>query len=516
MQKSTLTAMPLVIWAISSFFAGALPSSADPPKTDYFGIKIVDQDTGRGVPLVELRTVNNISYYTDSAGLVAFHEPGLMGRKVFFFVQSHGYDFPKDGFGFAGTALDVKEGGHAELKVKRINIAERLYRITGEGIYRDSILLGEPTPIRQPLLNAEVTGQDSTQAIPYQGKLFWIWGDTGRARYPLGQFSTSGATSALPGKDLDPAKGIDLAYFANAEGFSRPMCPMSEPGAVWLDAMTTLPDESGAERIIAHYMRVKDLGKFLEHGIVAWDDKTQTFKKQIQFDVETAGQFPRGHVFRWKANEATYLVFATPFATVRVPAAWNSVLNPAAYESFTCLKQGTRYTKESAVLDSSADGKLVCGWKRDTDPTSAAEEQELIAAGKIRPEDAWHLPRDVDGGKPVVLQLGSIDWSEYRKKWFLIAVGAGATSLLGEVYYAEADSPTGPWLKAKKIITHDKYSFYNPVHHPFFDQEGGRIIYLEGTYASTFSGNTNTTPRYEYNQIMYRLDLADPRLAAAQ
>ena len=38
-----------------------------------------------------------------------------------------------------------------------------------------------------------------------------------------------------------------------------------------------------------------------------------------------------------------------------------------------------------------------------------------------------------------------------------------------------------------KVVTHDRYSFYNPVHHPFFDQAGGRIIYFEGTYATTFS-----------------------------
>jgi hypothetical protein len=41
---------------------------------------------------------------------------------------------------------------------------------------------------------------------------------------------------------------------------------------------------------------------------------------------------------------------------------------------------------------------------------------------------------------------------------------------------------------------------------------GGRLIYFEGTYASTFSGNPEQTPRYDYNQIMYRFDLDDPRL----
>ena len=91
-----------------------------------FKIKVVDDQTGRGVPLVELRTVNNIKYYTDSNGIVAFDEPGLMDQKVFFFVQSHGYSFPKDGFGNAGKTLDVKEGGSAEIKITRLNIAERL------------------------------------------------------------------------------------------------------------------------------------------------------------------------------------------------------------------------------------------------------------------------------------------------------------------------------------------------------------------------------------------------------
>ena len=71
---------------------------------------------------------------------------------------------------------------------------------------------------------------------------------------------------------------------------------------------------------------------------------------------------------------------------------------------------------------------------------------------------------------------------------------------------------SGPWKLATKIITHDQYSFYNPVHHAFLDQDGGRLIYFEGTYVNTFSGNKDATPRYNYNQIMYRLDLDDPRL----
>ena len=49
----------------------------------------------------------------------------------------------------------------------------------------------------------------------------------------------------------------------------------------------------------------------------------------------------------------------------------------------------------------------------------------------------------------------------------------GDTSYLGEVWYAEGDSPLGPWVYAVKIVTHDHYSFYNPKQHPVFSQQGG-------------------------------------------
>ena len=51
-----------------------------PPAGKYCQITVVDDRTGRGVPMVELQTVHNVRHYTDSRGMVAFHEPGLMGR----------------------------------------------------------------------------------------------------------------------------------------------------------------------------------------------------------------------------------------------------------------------------------------------------------------------------------------------------------------------------------------------------------------------------------------------------
>ena len=94
----------------------------------------------------------------------------------------------------------------------------------------------------------------------------------------------------------------------------------------------------------------------------------------------------------------------------------------------------------------------------------------------------------------------------------MIGLQSFGTSLLGEIWYSEAENLVGPWTKARKIVTHENYSFYNPKQHAMLDKAGGRFIFFEGTYTHTFSGNKDQTPRYDYNQVMYKLDLADPRL----
>ena len=233
-----------------------LGAGAGSDPREYFKIVVIDEQTGRGVPLVELKTVNGICQYTDSNGIAAFNEPGLMDRDVFFFVKSHGYEFPKDGFGMAGKSVHVVAGGGVTLRIKRVNIAERLYRITGGGIYRDSVLTDHPAPIQEPVLNGDVLGQDSVQNVVYKGTFYWFWGDTSWPKYPLGNFHMAGATSLLSAAGgLDPEIGVNLSYFVRENGFAKEMAPRPEPGPVWLDSFVTLPDETGQERMYAAYAR---------------------------------------------------------------------------------------------------------------------------------------------------------------------------------------------------------------------------------------------------------------------
>ncbi len=475
--------------------------------------------TGRGVPLVELRTTNELRFYTDSAGCAAIGEPGLMNQDVYFHVKSHGYEFPKDGFGYSGKKLLVVAGAGGKLKIKRINVAERLYRMTGEGIYRDTILLEGTAPIDQPLVNAQVMGQDSVHATPYRRSIFWIWGDTNRPSYPLGNFGVSGATSALPGpgqgRGLDPDVGVNLKYFTDKTGFSRPMIPpeaIPGPGPKWLGGLITIAEENNKERLIAKYVRMKNLGETLERGLVLFNDETESFERIVQFDL-AAPLYLDGQPFRATIDgeEYFYCGYSPPYA-VRVRANLKNVMDPTAYEGFTCLKAGTRFDKSNPQIDRGPDGKILYGWKRNTPPIGYDQQNEWIQAGKIKADEAWLQLTDVETGKQIKSHAGSVRWNRFRNRWVMIFEQAFGTSNLGEVWYAEADTPLGPWVYARKIVTHEKYTFYNPVHHAFFDQDGGRRIYFEGTYSDLFSGSPEKTPRYDYNQIMYRLNLDDPRL----
>ena len=345
-NKNLLVAVLLI--SVSIFFppglviaAGQSSSSRNLPE-NHFKIQVVDRQTGRGVPLVELRTTNNTRYFTDSSGIVAYHEPGLMDREVFFFVESHGYKFPKDGFGMHGTRLKTSPGGSAVIEIDRLNIAERLYRVTGQGIYRDSILTGSPVPLKNPVLNGQVTGQDSVYTCIYHGRLFWMWGDTNRPSYPLGHFWTAGAYSDLPGKGgLDPALGVNLEYFVDETGFSRPLCRLKEKGLIWLDGLLTVKDKQGRQRMIAKHARMKDLGEALERGLVVFNDQTESFEPLVRSGPDFLPHSDSGHAFAVDVAGQKYYYFAVQFplsVRMRVKAEWDHVIDPNRYEVLTSQK----------------------------------------------------------------------------------------------------------------------------------------------------------------------------------
>src|SRR5262249_2066267 len=159
------------------------------------------------------------------------------------------------------------------------NRAERLYRVTGGGIYRDSLLVGRPVPLRQPALNAQVFGSDSVVNAVYRDKVYWFWGDTHRPAYRLGNFHVPAATSALPAHGgLDRETGMDLHYSVNAEGFAKPRAGMPGTGPTWRTALVPRADKEGRERLYASYVKVKPPLKVYARGLAVFDDGKQEFE----------------------------------------------------------------------------------------------------------------------------------------------------------------------------------------------------------------------------------------------
>ncbi len=485
-------------------------------------IRVVDAVTGRGVPLVELETVNGLKFVTDNAGRVAFQEPGLMGREVFFFVRSHGYETPKDGFGFAGVRVTPRTDQPAVISITRQNIAERLCRLTGEGQYRDSLLLGYKPPLAAAPHPGLVAGQDSIEAAIYRGKAYYFWGDTLRMEYPLGLYRTAGATAAAPDPNdpkSDPANGIAFDYFTNQKtGFARAMMPLPErpEGVIWINAVFVAPDEKGTGRLIGHYSRRKELAEEYEQGIAVFDDNRGVFESVQRLPLTEMWRRPSGHPILYEEGGVKWALFGSPNPNVRTPATLKDALDPAQYEAFTCARPARDGKPVAPNLG--ADGKPVWRWQKALPPTDSKTEYQWVKKGLLKAEYARFCPADASAlSDRIELHSGSVQWNAYRKRWVLV-VGqiGGKASFLGEVWYAEATDPTGPFPVAVKIVTHDRQTFYNVCHHPFLDRDGGRTIHFEGTYTNAFSGNPEKTPRYNYNQVLYRLDLDAEALRAAR
>ena len=148
---------------------------------------------------------------------------------------------------------------------------------------------------------------------------------------------------------------------------------------------------------------------------------------------------------------------------------------------------------------------------------SGEAEQRLLRSGTLKPEEARLSPESAtEPGQRIRLAFGTVRFNKHRNCWVLISgQHGGSNSFLGEVWYSEAASPTGPFAKAVKIVTHAGQSFYNVCQHDFLDEQDGRVVYFEGTYTNSFT-KVAPTARYEYNQVLYKLDLDDERLKAAR
>jgi hypothetical protein len=197
------------------FFLTILLGFSCRQQNDYFQIEVLDSVTKRGIPIAKISNINGITYYSDSYGNIAYNEQEAMGRDLYFLVAAEGYKIPKDDTGRQSVVLTPNKGKKAIIFMERIQPAERLYRMTGMGIYRDTELLGLKVPSFATYWDrGQVLGQDSNLGSIYKNKIFFIWGDTFLPTSYHGNFSVAGGTIPLPSESgIDPDVGFEIDYF---------------------------------------------------------------------------------------------------------------------------------------------------------------------------------------------------------------------------------------------------------------------------------------------------------------
>lgn len=432
-----------------------------------FCIRVVDKENGWPVPMVEFRTTHEVRFVSDNAGRVAIDLPELVGRETWFTVSSDGYEVPIDAFQQRGVRLTPQCGAAADVEVSRTSIAKRLGRITGAGLFGESQKLGLEADWRE----SGVFGCDSVLCAVHNGKMFWAWGDTFIAGYSLGIFDATSATTAIrPCERFEPPLRLRLKYFRDNSGQPRGVAKMPGNGPTWLNGYVSLPDKSGKQRLVATYTKITPPLEAYEFGLCVWNEETANFEHWRtlwkQSDGPRKPPLPLGHPLVVDGEHGKkYVLFCDALPKLRCPATFEAWQDP---DTWDVLEPQTNI------------------------PTAAA-------------------------GKSTVPGAGSIAWNAYRKRWVTIFVEMlGAPSAFGEIWYAEADSPYGPWGPAVKVLSHSNYSLYGPRLHPEFTPADSPILLFEGTHSTTFANHPAPTPRYEYNQILYRLDLDDPKLEPAR
>ena len=539
--------------------------SSVPDVSDYFTVRFVDESAGRaGVPGVTL-SVDNQIYVSDNRGRIAFYESRYMGGQVEVSIATHGYTLPSNSPGYIAPKtlqLEPEKGGAVEISMTRHNLAIRKRRLTGAGLFGESKRLGfsaEPWPNSintDGSRQGRVAGQDTVMVTPYKNSLFWVWGDTLNLDNALGNFRVTGATSTLPQpfSGLPSDAGIDYEYFLDSNGRNtKKMAPLDaqnsdiEKGLIWLGQLFTLNDDG--EKLYARWGSYEDLS-LLDHGMAVYDDSEEVFKNKKKWDLpcedgvtddsEKNCRIPKGNI--------NYRVVSTPEgskeylymgSSLRITANEDAIIDQTQWEFFTPFEQGSTHPVAADDVKTDERGRLVYRWQPNTARPQIRNfkcpvgDSTCIEAStdndvKLQPNDFLFVPYVVNDfwegalGTPTVWSLphGNPLWgavpvgqmqvyNPYRNRWVSIMQEvSGETSWLGEIWYSEADTPMGPWIYARKVVSHDAYSFYNPQLHPWFDEDNGRKIHFEGTY-TTYLTNSDPTPRYDYNQILYSLDLSE-------
>jgi hypothetical protein len=206
------------------------------------------------------------------------------------------------------------------------------------------------------------------------------------------------------------------------------------------------------------------------------------------------------------------ILFTSAYASIRTKATEEGLMNLDSYEAFTALLPGSTMTKP--VLDRSS-GKLRYAWRTGAPPLTESDEQELLRQGLMDKSELWISLKQKTTDTLIVLRRGSTHWNRKLQAWLLLSSGNPGT-----IWAAKSERPEGPYREAVLVATHNSTgsgrsddsdkatNFYNPTQHVFFDEDEGETIYFSGTFVTSFAPQHFATARYDYNSIMYRINVS--------
>lgn len=468
-----------------------------PAPSQIFTLLVLDRKTNRALPGAQVITPHR-TYVTDSSGAAAIYETGVMNSHITVTLAADGYVTA------TGVPIDPTPGltRQATIDPDASQIAIRLYRINGPGIFRDRVLLGQSS---SQGLNADMMSQDGPMTTIYQGRVYWTFGDTNHESAGHSNYRGSAAASSVPD---DPERWFPLTYVHQIDGREASIAPASEfdnEGALaWPGGLASVPDAGGTERLYSTFRIMNPRTGFdtLALGLGRYNDTTHIFERKLWFDLARPTQ-PGAHAFKVTSGTQSFLYYEN---LTRIAATEDGLLHPENYETFTPLRP-------DGTAEHDDTGRIRYRWRAQTAELSG---DNVTGSGASNRERLYGELRDarLEPGAPhrVPIKASARDYNSFRKRYVeVITEDQPAFVPLDATWYTEADTPMGPWVYARRITGAGSRSIYNPTIAPLRKNDGAQLFFA-AVYAAPYIP-TPPLPYYNYSVVMHMLDVSDLRTA---